>query len=68
MLKMKVVETISEVLTRRNYTAYLPKEGIRKCLLEAAAFNSHEADSDRTVMVWIAMMVLEMRRHHQCSA
>lgn len=64
LLKMKDVEIISEVFTSSNDTGYLLKEGIRQYLTEHASSNSQGADSDRTVMVWTVMVVLEMCRHH----
>lgn len=64
LLKMKDVEIISEVFTSSNDTACLLKEGIRQYLTEHASSNSQEADADRTVMVWTAMVVLEVCGHH----
>lgn len=66
LLKMKGVEIISEVFTSRNNTALLSKfllDIVRQYLTETAASNSQEADSDRTVIVWTAMMGLEMCTH-----
>lgn len=55
MLKMKDIEII-----HKGFHKCLSNEGIRQYLIEAAAYNSQEAGSDRTVMVWTVLMC----RHH----